>query len=235
VSKWVITLLFLVGSMLLTQFIPFSSFFRNLDTLVHEFGHAAATLLLSGEVHYIHLFEDHSGVTLSSVSVGWRVIPVALAGYFIASLSALFLFSAYRQRRLELGLMLITLVALLSLILFIRNAYGVSWVSGFIVVNVLVMLLGGRWIKSFYYLLIAFICLEQSVMGPVSLLVLAIVEPERAGDAALLSSTTGVPAIGWAALFVGFSFVCAKSAIGHFLGRSRKRTLPLSEGADRSG
>lgn len=36
-SNWVKTILFLIGSALLTHWIP-SSFFRNLDTMVHEFG-----------------------------------------------------------------------------------------------------------------------------------------------------------------------------------------------------
>ena len=62
-SNWVKTILFLIGSAVLTHWIP-SSFFRNLDTMVHEFGHAVVTLALSGKVMYIELYSDHSGVTL---------------------------------------------------------------------------------------------------------------------------------------------------------------------------
>jgi hypothetical protein len=42
----------------LTRFIPFSEFFRNVDTLVHELSHALVTLLLSGSVMFINLYAD---------------------------------------------------------------------------------------------------------------------------------------------------------------------------------
>lgn len=69
-NKWLKTLLFLAGSALLTRFIPFSSLFRNLDTMFHEFGHALVTLLLSGSVLRIELYPDHSGVTYSAIAAG---------------------------------------------------------------------------------------------------------------------------------------------------------------------
>ncbi len=69
-------------------------FFRNLDTMIHEFGHAMATLLLSGRVLRIDLNPDHSGVTYSTIpaSSTWGMAAVSLAGYVTAALVSLLLF-----------------------------------------------------------------------------------------------------------------------------------------------
>lgn len=228
-SRWMITIALLVGSAILNHWIPFSSFFRSLDTMVHEFGHAAATLLLSGEVLYIYLFADHSGITYSYISGGWRVIPIAMAGYITASLFAVYLFSAYSRGRMVQGLIACSLLAMLCLVLFVRNEYGVAWIVGFLIVNGLVILLPFRWLKTFYYLLVAFVSLEESVIGPIGLSLMAFNNPEKAGDASSLAQATGVPAPVWGLVFVVIALVCARSAIGYFLRRpGRRKTSNLS-------
>jgi hypothetical protein len=219
-SSWVKTILFLIGSALLTHLIP-SSFFRNLDTMVHEFGHAIVTLVLSGKVMSIELYADHSGVTYSTITKSWSIVPIALAGYMTASLFAWYLFSAYAKGWQRLGLQIITLLAVLSLVLFVRNAFGISWLIGFIVLNVLVLAFTGKWIRDFYYLLLAFLCLEESVFGPISLVLYAWKDASKAGDATNLSVYTGVPAIFWAVVFTLFALWCAKRAVQAFLGRSK--------------
>jgi hypothetical protein len=221
-SNWAKTILFIIGSALLTHMplIP-SSFFRNLDTMVHEFGHAAMTLALSGKVMYIELYDDHSGVTYSSITWAWALIPVSLAGYFTASLFAWFLFSAYAKGKQRLGLQVMIALAVLSLVLFVRNMFGVTWLLGFVVLTVLVLALTPKWLRDFYYLLVAFICLEESVFGPFSLIIYAIRSSRQAGDATNLAQYTGVPAILWAVIFTLFSLWCAKQAVQAFLGRKK--------------
>ncbi|MBD0383947.1 M50 family metallopeptidase [Paenibacillus sedimenti] len=221
-SNWLKTILFLIGSALLTHLplIP-SSFFRNLDTMVHEFGHAAMTLALSGKVMYIELYANHSGVTYSAITNSWALLPVSLAGYFTASLFAWFLFSAYARGKQRLGLQVMTVLAVLSLVLFVRNMFGITWLIGFIVITILVLALTPKWLRDFYYLLVAFICLEESVFGPFSLVVYALNNARSAGDATNLALHTGVPAVVWALLFTLFSLWCAKRAVQAFLGRKK--------------
>ena len=78
---------------------PFSSWFRILDTMIHELGHAAMTLLMSGRVLSIELNPDHSGVTYSMLaSGGWSPIVVSLAGYTSASLFAILMFYGYAKK-----------------------------------------------------------------------------------------------------------------------------------------
>ncbi|MCI3926966.1 M50 family metallopeptidase [Paenibacillus sp. TRM 82003] len=223
-GRWIVTLALLVGCFALTEWLPFSPFFRNMDTMIHEFGHAGMTLLLSGQVQYIHLYEDHSGVTLSAVQTGWRLIPVALAGYTTSSLAAVALFALHRYGQHRLGLALVTAVAVASLILFVRNDFGAQWLLGFIGLNLVAMVLPIRFVRVGYYLLLAFLALVESVAGAVTITVLAWSAPAQAGDAANLAGVTGIPAIVWGLFFLVFALWCAKRAIGHFL-PAKKKTL----------
>lgn len=219
-NKWLKTVLFLVGSAFLTRLIPFSSLFRNLDTMIHEFGHALMTLLLSGSVLRIELYADHSGVTYSAIQDGGKAILVSLSGYLIASLFALLLFYLYSKGRYDWGLILATSVALIMLVLYVRGSFGVMWLSGFIILNVLMLVLWKR-ASKYYYLLLAFLTLEESVMGCFFLVYAAALSPSRAGDASNLARMTAVPAIFWAILFLAFSLLCAKQALGLFFKRDR--------------
>lgn len=221
-SKWLMTVLFLIGSAFLTHLIPFSSFFRYLDTTIHEFGHALVTLLLSGKVMYIELYADHSGVTKSLISQSWAIIPVSMAGYVTASLFAWLLFAMHARGLHRRGLGFMTLLAVLSLALFVRNSYGMLWLSGFIALNIVIMAWGVRWMTQWYYLLVAFLTLEESVFGPVSLLVYSLERPHQAGDATLLGQATILPAPVWAVGFILFALWCAKKSLECFFGRSRR-------------
>lgn len=222
-SRWIVTIMFLVGSAILTHWIPYSSFFRNVDTMVHELGHAVVTMLLSGKVLYIQLYENHSGVTYSYIESGWKTIPLGLSGYITASLFAVFLFHWYGKGKLKVGYVAMMLLAVVSLAFFVNNSFGVMWLIGFIIVNGIAMFVPIDFIRKYYYLLVAFICLEESVMGPIYLIVMSLTTPGQAGDAAGLSRSTHVPAIVWSILFLIVALICARKAIYSFIGNRRSR------------
>lgn len=221
-GRWIITLAMLAVCFVLAEWLPFSPYFRNMDTMVHEFGHAAATLLLSGKVQYIHLYENHSGVTLSAVQGGWRLIPVALSGYAAASLFSVLLFALHRHHRERFGLAIVTGIAAVTLALFIDNDYGQRWLLGFIALNVVAFLLPIRFIRVGYFLLLAFLSLAESVSGAVTVAILSYMSPAEAGDAANLARVTGIPAAVWGSVFLIFALYCARHAIGHFFAPTRK-------------
>jgi hypothetical protein len=224
------TVLFLLVSAILTRFIPFSSYFRNVDTLVHEFGHAIVTLLLSGKVMYIVLNADHSGVTYSSITKQWALVPVSLAGYMTASLFAWLLFRLHAAGRQRTGLQVLTLVAAAALVLFVRNAFGIAWLGGFLVLTVAVLAFAPRWLRNGYFLLIAFLSLEESVVGPLSLTMMAYTTPGQAGDATNLAQSTPLPAVFWAGLFSLFALWCATRALRNFFREGRKPAAPPTMG-----
>ncbi|MBU7317708.1 M50 family metallopeptidase [Paenibacillus oleatilyticus] len=217
-SNLIKTVFFLILSAFLTHLIPFSDFFRNLDTMIHEFGHAIVTLALSGKVMYIELFANHSGVTYSQVTSRWSLLPIALAGYMTASLFALFMFRMRASDKQRLGLQVMTAIAIVALILFVRNEFGIFWLLGFIILNTIMLAFMPRWLSDLYYLLLAFLTLEESVFGPFSLILYAWNDPAKAGDATNLSLVTPIPAIGWAVLLTLFSLWCAVRALKWFLG-----------------
>ncbi|MBA9087890.1 hypothetical protein FHR92_004383 [Fontibacillus solani] len=211
-NKWLKALLFLVGAAFLTRLIPFSNWFRILDTMIHELGHAVMTLLMSGSVLRIELNPDHSGVTYSMLSAGWSQVAVSLSGYISASLFAIALFYGYHKQKQTIGLVIISILAITMIIFFVRSGYGLWWLIIFIIVNLLFYFIGGR-IQNFYYLLLSFLCLEESVMGPITLLLRSFTQPDHAGDATNLANTTMIPAFAWALLFVAISFWCGKAAL----------------------
>jgi hypothetical protein len=221
--KWSKTILYIVGSAILANFLPFSAFFKNIDTLIHEFGHAMMTLALSGSVMDIALYADQSGITRSAVSQKWAMLPIGLAGYMTASLFTWYLFAAYAKGKQKSGLIAITIIAALALALFVRNGYGSLWLLGFIGLNVVVLLFAGLKISRFYFLVIAFLSLEESVFGPLWLNAAAIFKSGNAGDATVLSQTTAIPALFWSLWFTLFALWCAKQAISAFAGRNLQK------------
>ncbi len=224
--SWIRAGFIFIVVLVLTRFIPFSSFFRNVNTLVHELAHAMAALVLQGSVMEIHLFEDQSGVTYTSFQEGWMLIPIALAGYIGASLFTFVLFFLYTKEQIKGGLILVAVLAAAALSLFIRNRYGMAWSIGFVVITTIIAIWGSNWLSKGFYLLIAFLCLVESVVSSFVILYLAIMDPSAAGDATSLSQTTNTPAFVWGFLFVAVSLWFAKLSIGRLFGG--KRTNPLA-------
>ncbi len=223
--------LVLIGCAFLTRFLP-TSFFRNVDTMVHEFGHALMVLVMSGKVMTISLYADHSGVTQSYLSSRSSFIPVSLAGYMTASLFAWLLFALYARRRYSFGLWIVTGIAAVSLALFVRNSFGMSWLAGLLVLNLLVLFLPYEGLRKYYFLFVAFLSLEESVMGPLTLVLLAFRNGSGAGDAGILARITPLPGFVWSLLFFLFALWCAKQAIDSFSGRDRhNRKSSRSTGA----
>lgn len=172
--SWKKTGVILLITAVFTRMLPFSSFFQNVNTLFHELAHALTALVLNGKVMHIYLFADQSGVTYTSFTDSWVRLPIGLAGYIGASCFAVLLFMVYRSGQQRLGLKLIVAVTASSLVLFVRNDYGIFWCLGFTLLTTLLLLVRKSWLDKGYFLLIAFICLVESFISSVVLLMLAI-------------------------------------------------------------
>ncbi|MCJ8011793.1 M50 family metallopeptidase [Paenibacillus sp. KQZ6P-2] len=212
-------ILLVVLTSILTRFVPFSAFFRNVDTLVHELSHALVTLVLSGKVMVIYLYSNQSGVTHSIFAENWMSIPISLAGYIGSALFALLLFYLYAKRKEQAGLIIVMVLAAIAALLFVRNSYGLVWCIGFAILSCLVAFMAPPWLKNGYYILIAFICLVESVISPLVILKISLYNPSAAGDAANLAQVTHVPALIWSLVFVAVSLYCAKISTSLLLKR----------------
>ncbi len=124
-------------------------------------------------------------------------------------------------------------MALVSVIFFVHQGFGLWWLLGLILLNIVILYAGTRSGKTGrygglllkgYYLLIAFLTLEEAALSPLVLVVYSFTDPAAAGDAANLARVTAVPALVWSLLFTAFSFYCAKLSLGWFMkGRPASR------------
>lgn len=221
-NPWLKSILLIIVTAVLTRFIPFAEYFRNIYTFVHEMSHAVMTLLLSGNVISVHLFSDQSGVTYSTLPELWRTVPVSLAGYIGASLFVVLLFRWYAKGKQETGLAVLIVLTAIGLMVFIRNPFGMVWSAGLLALSSVALVVKWPAVRDIFYLIVSFICLVESAITPVFLLITAIREPSAAGDATNLDLATGIPSVAWAVVFVIVALWCAKVAVSDMFPHGRR-------------
>jgi hypothetical protein len=178
---------------------PFTLF----TTWVHECGHAIATVLLGGAVASITIRSDTSGLTRSLVPVSLPAQAiVSSAGYLTASLVGCLLLTASRvDRRAKPILWGIGAFMLVTIVLWIRNPFGVAVVAAWAVT---LLLLGGkratRGVAGFAISVLA-ILLSLNAVFDIRVLFFA----SGPSDAATMARVTGAPAWVWAAVWMGVS------------------------------
>ncbi len=189
-------------SLLLPRIPVVGKFFNVINTALHEFGHALMALITSGSVERIELFQDTSGTTATKSSNRLAASLVSLAGYpFAASVAWLsfYLIQKDAAQGLIVGLSVLFVIMLLF---WIRNGYGALWVLLFCSVNAFLIYKGNEiyiyQVARFY----AFMILVESISSTITLVVLAVRNPKKAGDATNLAKYTGIPALVWTLLFV---------------------------------
>jgi len=207
----------LITALLLTRIPILGKYFRSVNTLVHEAGHAFATLALSGEVIAVNLFADTSGTTVTKAKGKFSQSIIALAGYPASALTGwLCLFLVHRGYYLYV-LFILTSIALIIMILSLRNMYGLFWAGTFIVLNLLIIYFNNKsaiYAFSTFYSVIIF---TDAIVSSFVLLVLSFRQPKKAGDATNLQKFTKIPAFIWATLLLAFTlFISWLSVINYF-------------------
>jgi peptidase M50B-like protein len=113
----------------LTRWGPLALYpFKLFTTWVHECGHAVMTLIVGGSVSSIAIEPDTSGVTRSLIPAG-RIAQglVASAGYLGASVVGCFLMTAARGKKGARAILwTIGALMLVTLIVWIRNSFGIA-------------------------------------------------------------------------------------------------------------
>jgi hypothetical protein len=206
----------LAAALLLSRIPLIGKYFRMVNTVVHESGHALLTLFLSGEVIEINLFADTSGNVVSKARSKFAKIMVGMAGYPFSSGFALLFLYLLSRNSYTLILILITSLTLVLLALALRNSYGIFWAITFSLLNFLVLLdnaVTATYLLALFYTLIIF---TDSVISAVYLLVLSIRTPKKAGDASVLEKNSSVPAIIWSLVFVIIAGIFAYLSVTHY-------------------
>lgn len=129
-SVWIAT-----GLTVILYFVPFLNPiaypFMLLSTLVHEMGHGIAAIIAGGYFHSFKMWSDGSGVASISgdfhalgrafVSAAGLVGPALVAGIFFLVIKS--------ERRSRIMLATTGIILILSILLVVRNLFGVCFVA----------------------------------------------------------------------------------------------------------
>ena len=118
--------LIFVITLIITRIPILGKYFRVVDTIIHESGHALMAILTSGKVLSINLFADTSGSTVTKSTNKFGQALVSFAGYPISSLTALLMMYLINSSNHLLVIFILVTIAITGMILFIRNGYGLE-------------------------------------------------------------------------------------------------------------
>lgn len=178
--------------------LPFiGRYFRSVNTLFHESGHALMAILSSGEVLRIELSSDTSGVAVTRSSSGLKAFLVSASGYpFAAAVSVLLL--AFSVKGMEVWVLYTLLsVALLNLVLFVRNTYGITWIVTFTAILLVLYWFENQTAIHLFTVTISLVSLSESVFSTLQVFYLGFASPKKSGDLSNMAKFSGVPAWFW--------------------------------------
>lgn len=175
--------------------------FKGFNTLIHETGHAFASLLFSGEVVSVDILYSGEGVAITKSKSWFAKFFISIAGYPFSSLvSFLFCYLIFINKY-DYVLWIMLSICFINLLFWVRNPYGIVW---------LIVLMAALF--SFFYFnlelakyyaalsITAFIFIDAWVSAW-HILYLSIKEPKKSGDAKNLQSFALLPAFFWALFF----------------------------------
>ncbi len=197
--------LLLLVSIFLTQIPYLGKFFRVVNTMIHEFGHAFMALLLNGKVVSINLFSDTSGNTFTKVNGKISAMLVSLSGYPFSSIVAFIIFYLINNNFIILSIIIFMGFGLISLILFVRNGYGIAWLLFFLICSGIILQQNVPKVLYFWSVFNGSLLIIDSVISSLILLKISIQNPSGAGDASNLKKITHLPSWFWAFLFITFN------------------------------
>ena len=182
--------------------------FKLLVVLMHESGHAAATLLVGGSVDSIRVSPDQGGLTLSRFPPSLlREIVISSAGYVGSAVSAcVLLYLAARSR--EGRWPLIGLAAWCGLVtaLYVRDGFTLIFVGGCALALGLLARYGAAWLRRAVLVFLAAFSACYALYDIRDDL-LHLRSWSGGTDADALARVTFVPAIVWAILWGAISVI----------------------------
>jgi len=207
---------------------------KLLAVMVHEGGHALATLLVGGKVQRVTLAGDESGACLSLLPPGlWRQMIVYSAGYVGSALAGAALLVAsfrMRSRRLLVGLCCGWLCVMG--VFYAGDAFTLAFCLGTaVLLGLALRFLPALAVEALALFLAAFIALYAAFDLRSDLWDGAV---RGRSDAALLASLTWVPALFWALLWSLASLALIGLALVHvFRAGTAARAVRISVAARR--
>src|SRR6266849_171052 len=200
--------------------------FRLLVVLMHESGHAAATLLVGGSVERIQVRPDEAGVTLGRIVPSmWRQIVVSSAGYVGSTVSGcVLLWMAARSRAGRWPLLALAAWTGLVAILWVRDGFTLLFVGGAAFALGMVARYGPSLLRRALLVFLATFSVSYALYDiKDDLLHLASRGPS---DAAALARLTFIPAVVWGAGWGLLSLGLVALTLRHILASGPPDALP---------
>jgi hypothetical protein len=174
--------------------------------LLHELGHALAALLTGGQVVGIEIFPEEGGLTMTRG--GWPFV-IYSAGYLGSILfGGLLLYLSSRRAWARPLLIALSLLLVLSTLLFLRNVFAVLYG---LLAAALLFFSAYRLPASVNFYLVRFIAIASCLYALLDIRSdLFAAAPSGTGlvnDAVALSQLTGLPALLWAVLWLIVSLI----------------------------
>ncbi len=201
-DKQTIFYILLVVSLTLIRLPYIGIYFRIINTLVHESGHAFVALLTCGNLSRIELFADTSGTATTISKNKLYNFLISIAGYPVSSIVAYLFFRLIKFEHYEFILYSLAFLVVVNLIFFVRNKYGIFWLITFAAILFLLFYYGSDYAKYCFTVFFACVILSDSIVSTLILLGLSFKDGKKAGDAANLKTITHIPSFIWALLFV---------------------------------
>ena len=205
--------------------------FKLLVVLMHESGHAAATLLVGGSVDAIRISPDQGGVTLSRIPPSLlREIVVASAGYVGSAVSAcVLLYLAARTQKGRWPLVALAAWCGLVAVLYVRDGFTLLFTGGCAAALALLARFGPALVRrAVLVFLAAFSCCYALYDIRDDLLHLQ--SASGGSDADALARITFVPAIVWGVAWGALSLVLLGLTLRRILVTSRRDGLAQARG-----
>ncbi|WP_052352779.1 M50 family metallopeptidase [Neobacillus dielmonensis] len=193
--------IFLIAAFLLIHAPLIGNYFRVINTLFHESGHALVALM-GGKVERISLFMNSEGATYSRQTTWIGSFVTSMSGYIFSSFMAFLSFLLIGKKKQNLLIDILLGFIALNLIFWVRNPYGVFWLLSFALFFLYLLIKGSQGLRNHLLLLIASVLLVDSIKSSYEILYLSFIQPSAAGDAANLARLSLiVPAPIWGAFF----------------------------------
>jgi hypothetical protein len=175
-----------------------NNYFRTLNTLLHESGHALMAILLSGEALEIKLNSNTSGSALTRTNSKGKAFLISFSGYPAASLGSFGLLALAVNQHYSAGFLILVSIAIINLIVFIRNSYGIFWLITFILLMLLANWYAHSIVASIFYLFISLIAFIEGITSAAGIVILGFTKPSKAGDLSNMAKMSKIPAFFWA-------------------------------------
>jgi len=188
----------LVLAFVLLRIPVLNNYFRTLNTLLHESGHALTAILLSGEALEIKLNSNTSGSALTKTNSKGKAFLISFSGYPFAALSSSGLIALAVNQQYRTGFFILISIAIINLIVFVRNTYGIFWLITFTILMLLANWYAHSITASVFFLFISLIAFIEGITSTAQIVLLGLTKPSKAGDLYNMARMSKIPVFFWA-------------------------------------